>query len=295
MANTPANLMVWLGDNWYLPNKIENSEILWEGANYARGQAVMRPLLQAIPHYATWDDHDFGPNNSDKNFKFKKQSREAFMDFWANPSYGNGKDGIYTSFSYGDVNFYLLDDRWWRSSDREPAYTGLRRKINQKKRMFGKSQLNWLKDELIASKASFNIIVTGSQVLNSYTKYDCLYHFPVEYDELMSFLQDNKVNGVIFFTGDRHHSEIVRQTRDGHYTLYDVTVSPFTSGTHKVGKEANNPQRVQGTLIDEKQNFAKVSISGDEGNRKLHIEFLGVKGQKLAEWEVNQRDVSYSK
>ena len=123
MANTPADIMVWLGDNWYLPNQIDNADILWEGAGYARGQAVMGPLLKAMPHYATWDDHDFGPNNSDKDFKFKKESREAFIDFWANPFYGDGKDGIYTKFSYGDVNFYLLDDRWWRSAHR-PPYPG---------------------------------------------------------------------------------------------------------------------------------------------------------------------------
>eukprot|EP00352_Strombidinopsis_acuminata_P007057 CAMPEP_0176357246 /NCGR_PEP_ID=MMETSP0126-20121128/14631_1 /TAXON_ID=141414 ORGANISM="Strombidinopsis acuminatum, Strain SPMC142" /NCGR_SAMPLE_ID=MMETSP0126 /ASSEMBLY_ACC=CAM_ASM_000229 /LENGTH=60 /DNA_ID=CAMNT_0017710761 /DNA_START=258 /DNA_END=440 /DNA_ORIENTATION=- len=29
----------------------------------------------------TWDDHDYGKNNSDKRFKFKDQNREIFLDF----------------------------------------------------------------------------------------------------------------------------------------------------------------------------------------------------------------------
>jgi alkaline phosphatase D len=289
MANTPADFMLWLGDNWYLPNKVDRNEILWQGANFVRRQPVMHPLWKAMAHYAIWDDHDYGPNNSDKSFELKEDARKAFIDYWANPSYGEKNKGIYTMFSYGDVNFYLLDDRWWRDNDNKAEY--VRQRPNKKKLMFGKDQMKWLKDELKNSKATFNIIATGSQVLNMNNKWDCLYHYPVEYYELLGFLEDKKIRGVIFLSGDRHHSEVIRHRRNDHYTLYDVTISPFTSMVHKVGgTETGNPQRIDGTLI-EQQNYGKITITGPKGARKLHLDILGLKGEKLAEWEVSETEL----
>jgi len=100
-----------------------------------------------------------------------------------------------------------------------------------KKRMFGREQMEWLKNSLLYSTATFKIIAVGSQVLNPLSPFEKLGHFPAEYEELMNFLKDNKIDGVLFLTGDRHHSEIIKAERPGTYTLYDITVSPFTSGT----------------------------------------------------------------
>ena len=72
--------------------------------------------------------------------------------------------------------------------------------------------------------------------------------------------------------------------------MYDITVSPLTSGTHKFGgPEINNPYRVLG--IDEKQNYGRISVSGKPKERKLTVEFLGIKGDKIAEWSVGQAEL----
>jgi alkaline phosphatase D len=105
--------------------------------------------------------------------------------------------------------------------------------------------MEWLKNSLLFSTATFKIIAVGSQVLNKLSPYEKLGHFPAEYDELMNFLKDSKINGVLFLTGDRHHSEIIKTERAGTYTLYDITVSPLTSSTTIFdGPEKNNPDRV---------------------------------------------------
>ena len=73
--------------------------------------------------------------------------------------------------------------------------------------------------------------------------------------------------------------------------MYDVTNSPYTSGVGKVrGEELNNPARVAGTLV-EAQNFTKVTVSGKKNERIMTIEFLGVKGEKLGEWSVNEKEI----
>jgi alkaline phosphatase D len=289
MAKTPAAFMLWLGDNWYTREVDYMSE--W-GLNYRpsrdRSLKVLQNFWTAMPHYAIWDDHDYGPNDADKSYELKEASRKVFMNNWLNPSFGENGQGVYTKFQYSDVDFFLLDDRWFRSAD--SMKDSLNGGPNPEKRMFGFQQIDWLKNALLMSKGTFKIIVTGSQVLNPVSPFDCFRKFPAEYYELMEFLRAEKITGVVFFTGDRHHSEVIKLPRAGTYALYDVTASPLTSGTHKFGgPEKNNPYRVLG--IDEKQNFSKVTVSGAKGQRKLTVEFLGIQGDKLGEWSVVEGDL----
>jgi hypothetical protein len=51
------------------------------------------------------------------------------------------------------------------------------------------------------------------------------------------------------------------------------------------GNETNNPARMPGTLV-EAQNYARISVTGGPRERQLKVEFVGLKGDKLAEWSV---------
>ncbi|HYC28037.1 MAG TPA: alkaline phosphatase D family protein, partial [Chitinophagaceae bacterium] len=199
-------------------------------------------------------------------------------------SYGENGEGIYTKFSYSDVDFFLMDDRWFRDNDFMAAT--INGKPNPGKRMWGEKQMEWLKNALKSSLATFKIIVTGSQTLNPASPNDCLQSYPIEFNEIMDFLMQEKVNGVLFLTGDRHHSEVIKYDRQGGYSLYDITASPFTSSVGRVGQqEANNPARISGTLV-EAQNYARISITGAPRERVLKVEFIGLKGDKLGEWSI---------
>lgn len=293
MARTPASFMLWLGDNWYTREPDYYSEYgLNYRASHDRAQPILQGFLKAMPHYAIWDDHDFGPNDCDKSYHLKESSRQVFMNYWLNPSYGESGKGIYTRFVYGDAEFFLLDDRSFRSND-NMADT-INSFPNQEKRMFGPEQMDWLKNALLGSKATFKIIATGSQVLNPVSLFDCFRKFPAEYNELMSFLTIEKIDGVVFLTGDRHHSEIIRVPRTGTYPLYDITCSPLTSGTHKFfGAEARNQYRVLG--IDQKQNFGKISFTGTPAERRMKVEFIGVNGESLGDWSVTAQQLKTPK
>ena len=211
------------------------------------------------------------------------------MNYWANPSYGQNNEGIFTRFTWGDADFFLMDDRYFRSNDDMSAIAF--DKPNAEKRMWGKHQMEWLKNGLLQSSAPFKFIVTGSQTLNLASPYDCLQSYPVEFNELMDFLVSEKIGGVLFLTGDRHHSEVIRYDRVGAYSLYDITSSPLTSGVAKVGgKEKDNPGRVPGTLV-EAQNYTRISITGKKDERKLLVEFLGIKGEKLGSWSIDEKEL----
>ena len=295
MAKTPADFHVWLGDNWYT-REVDYGSVwgLNNRASHDRAQKVLQEFMAKMPQYAIWDDHDYGPNDAGKSFIYRKESRNIFKNYTLNPSYGEEGNGIYTKVSYGDVDLFLTDDRFFRSEDEVlDSINGL---PNKEKSFFGTQQMEWLKNSLLYSRAPFKIIVTGSQVLNPLNKYECMQHFPYEYNELLNFLTLQKINGVVFLTGDRHHSEVIKMTRPSLYPLYDITVSPYTSGVSKVAKspEENNPFREANTLV-EAQNFAKISFTGKKGERIMNVEFIGLKGEKLGEWGVSEKMIKSEK
>lgn len=95
------------GDTVYLDTTDYNR--IW---NHHMEQRQIEPFANIIrqrPVYATFDNHDYGPNNSDRTMIGKENSLRAFKDVFANPSYGT-KDlpGIFTTFQYGDVRWTVI-------------------------------------------------------------------------------------------------------------------------------------------------------------------------------------------
>ena len=290
MANTPADFHIWMGDNWYT-REVDYSTS-W-GLNYRvsrdRGQKVLQRLMASMPQYAIWDDHDYGPNNAGKSYILKEETRQIFKNYTLNPSYGEEGKGIYTKFSYSDVDFFLTDDRYFRS---EPQMAdSIDGKPSPTKTYFGPMQMEWLKNALLNSQATFKIIVTGSQVLNPLNKYECMRQYSYEYQELLDFITGHRINGLLIFSGDRHHSEVIKMERAGLHPIYDVTMSPYTAGVSKAaGVEEKNPYRVAGTLV-EAQNFGKISVNGKKNERVLTVHFMGIKGEKLGELFVSEKEL----
>ncbi|MBD0287457.1 MAG: alkaline phosphatase family protein, partial [Flavisolibacter sp.] len=282
MAKEKAAFMLWLGDNWYTREPDFSPWGMWYRAHRDRSMPVLQNFLKAMPQYATWDDHDYGPNDIGQSFILKETSKKIFDAYWANPSSGINGEGVYTQLSYSDVDIFVTDDRWWRSADHiQDSVNG---KPNPGKVMLGARQMEWLKNALAYSQATFKIIVVGSQVLNPLSPFDKLLNFPVEYYELMHFISDNKISGILFLTGDRHHSEVIKVDRPGTYPLFDITVSSLTAGVAGFSQaEQHSPYN---QLKIEKNNYGRFSFSGPKGQRRLLVEFIGTKGEKLGEWSV---------
>ena len=293
MATENAAFMLWLGDNWYTREVDYYSEWgLWYRAHHDRKMPVLQNFLKAMPHLAVWDDHDYGPNDIGRHYHLKENSREVFKNYWLNKSHGRNNEGIYTLYSHSDVDIFILDNRWWRSSDGWPDSVAGR--PNPEKQMFGPEQMTWLKNALLYSDATFKLIVTGSQANNPASAFDKWSRFPSEYNDFLAFLTERSINGVLFLSGDRHHSEIIKVERKGTYPLYDVTSSPLTSGTHQFApEEQHNPYRVIG--VAGKQNYSRFAVSGPKGQRKLAVQFLGVKGEPLGEWSVTEAELQTPK
>lgn len=271
------DIMLWLGDNTYL------REVDWytrtgiiHRHTHTRSTPEMQALLASRSHYAIWDDHDYGPNNSDRSFSRKALTKEAFSMFWANPSYGVADwGGITSSFEWGDAQFFLLDNRSFRTPNRKKTET---------RTILGEDQLNWLIDALVGSQATFKFVCIGGQVLNTTQMFETYANVaPEERLKLLHTIVQEGIKNVIFLDGDRHNSEVSKYESDG-ITIYDITSSPLTSGSHSHPEEPNL-LRVEGSYIGER-NFTILQLSGPRKERKLRVTSYNVQGESLWSYEI---------
>ncbi len=272
IAQQQPDLMLWLGDNFYY-REIDWNTVsgLQHRATHDRAIPELQPLLGSTHHYAIWDDHDYGPNDADKTYRLRSESLENFKLFWANQTHGTEETkGVFQRFEWNDVEFFMLDDRYYRSPNNAPN--------DSTKTMFGKEQLQWLKDALVSSTATFKIIVNGNQMLNTYSKYETFPLFDFEYKDLIRYIKQQKISGIIFLSGDRHYAELLCDNDKNFYPLYDFTSSSLTAGLNNKPDE-NNDTRVQGTVVSDSHNFGMLRFSGPRKNRKVILECYDIQGK----------------
>ena len=251
-SHKPA-FMLWLGDHIYLREAdIHSPTGIAYRYRHVRRFPPLQNLLRGTHHVAIWDDHDYGPNNYNRSWIFKDMALQQFQRYWANPSYGlNELPGIFTVVSYGDVDFFLLDDRFYRDDEKSP---------NQpEKGMFGKEQLDWLKNALLASTATFKIVAGGSQFFDGQPDAEGWHHFPHERETFVEWFRTAKPKGILFLSGDRHLTKLLRYDENVPYPLYELTCSPLTSGAVDSWREKPVPWAIQDTIVG-KRNFCSLSF-----------------------------------
>ncbi len=275
------DFMLWLGDNVYL------REVDWftksgmiKRYTHTRSLPELQPLLAHTHHYAIWDDHDFGPNNSDRSFIHKDKAREVFQLFWANPTYGlDGQRGITSYFQWGDVDFFLLDNRYFRAPNNCRTCNCT---------ILGEEQLNWLIEALSSSHAPFKMVAIGGQVLTTEEHYETYINIcPEERTRLLARIAAEGIQNVVFLTGDRHFTELSVYTNESGNAVYDLTVSPLTSG-HARYTDQDNALRVDGTAVFER-NYAILTLRGPRTERMLHIQVKNTEGALIWEYEIHSQ------
>jgi alkaline phosphatase D len=163
--------------------------------------------------------------------------------------------------------------------------------------MLGTPQLQWLEDGLVSSNAAFKVVALGNQVLNPLNPLEGMANYGTEQGEMLDWIRDRRIDGVLFLSGDRHHSELIRLDRPGSYPLYDYTSSAFTSGPHVIRRddpEFANPNRVAGTLLEE-HGFGALRFEGPPSDRKVVMRAFDRTGRVKWERAVSRQEISFRK
>ncbi len=264
------DLFLWLGDSVYYQSSAEewkSTQAMERRWSVQRAKPKLQALLASVPQYAIWDDHDFGPNNGDSSYSLRSESKRIFQSYWANPQAAG--EGIYYSFRWGRVEFFMLDTRYGRS-----PLTGVQ------KNLLSAAQWQWLEQALLASTADFKVLVSGMQVLADYHKFESWSQYPEERQRLLSFLEQHQLGGILFFSGDRHFAEVIRCEEEVPYPLYDFTSSPLAAGLGTALADSQVPQRVPGTLAVT-ENFGLMEFHYHNEEPFLSFQFYDAYGQAL--------------
>jgi alkaline phosphatase D len=216
------DMFLWLGDNVYADTDQRGALV----DLYGRGRVVERlePLLRSTPQLATWDDHDFGYNNSDGLNPFKDESLQVFRNFWANPASGEADNaGVYFKQHYGGVDFFVLDGRYHRDP--------IDKTDDAAKTMLGARQKAWLKRELKASRTPFKVLAIGGgwSCAENEKGGDSWGVYLTERNEIFDFIRDEGIGGGVCISGDSHMGELncIPRSGQGGYDLYDFCSSPL--------------------------------------------------------------------
>ena len=270
IASHSLTAFLLLGDNVYIDNPTRPA--VQKYCYYRRqSRPEFREFSSSTPIYAIWDDHDFttddgwgGPEINKPEWKIPVW--RLFCNNWNNPYYGGGErqPGCWFDFSIGDVDFFMLDGRYYRTNPR-----------SKNPSMLGPIQKEWLLKKLKSSTATFKVIAspvpwafgTKPGSLDTWEGYS------KEREEIFSFLAKNRIDGVILISADRHRSDVWKIERENSYTLYDFESSKLTNiHTHKL---------IPGALFgyNEKCSFGLLFFDTTKPDPELSYQIINIDNQ----------------
>ena len=269
IGKSRPSVLFMLGDNMYSDDP--ESRQMQRFCYYRRQSSLsFRKLVARTQVYSIWDDHDFGTNDCSggpeiNSPAWKVPVWNVYRQNWANPGYGGGlqQPGCWYDFYAGDIHFIMLDGRYYRH--------------RKDKTMLGPAQKAWLKKTLLSSVGTFKVM--ASPVPWDYrTKgdsKDTWNGFQEERTEIFNFLIENRIEGVLLISADRHRSDAWKIDRPGAYPLYEFNSSRLTNNhTHKTMKEAI-------FSYNRKQSFGLVEFDTTAADPTVSYTVISIDGEKI--------------
>jgi alkaline phosphatase D len=139
----------------------------------------------------------------------KRAARKAFFE--SSPRFPDGKR-LYRTLNFGrTVELFIMDQRAHRANQPcNDATAPPCADLYQPRAFLGRTQLDWLKKRLSASRATWKVManevtIMPTMVLNgAFVAYDSWQGYPLEREELLTHIRDKQIQDVVFVTGDIH-------------------------------------------------------------------------------------------
>ncbi|MDO1514232.1 alkaline phosphatase D family protein [Maribacter confluentis] len=287
IVDSKPNVWIWGGDNIYA----DTDDMSLLRAMYDAQQAVpgYSKLVNVTEVLGTWDDHDYGLNDGGLEYTSKDKSQQEFWNFMRVPMQSplRTQKGVFRTKDFnmdqGSIKIIILDTRYFRTPLTPDHETKKRIKPNEYGigTILGEGQWVWLENELLHSKADFNIIVSSIQFLSREHGFETWGNFPHEVDRLEQTIVKSKAKGVVLLSGDRHISEFSRKSLDGmEYPLIDFTSSGLTH-TYRGFTGEPNPYRVGKVIFTESFGLLNFNFKA----KKIDFQIVGDGGVVLEKME----------
>lgn len=294
------DLFIYLGDNIYGDTKDmnvlrEKYEMLGEKDEFQKLRASTRVV-------SIWDDHDYGWNDAGKEYEFKAESKEIFMDFWQVPddSARRQHEGIYGVHRFQanerTVQVILLDTRTFRDrlkvntkpipKDFKNAYQP---DADPDKTLLGAEQWEWL-ESVFREPADLRIVCSSIQFGHEYNGWESWTNLPGEQQKMIDLIKEAEAEGVMFVSGDVHWGEVSKREFDSQYPLYDVTASGLTEEWYNV-----EPNKFRVGEAYRENHFGVIDIDWSQDDPAITFQIIGLDGMAHVEHDLRLSELQLEK
>jgi hypothetical protein len=263
------DLFLSSGDLFYgdvIDNSLDTFTDLYGGSLRRPAQAAM---FSGVPLAYTWDDHDYGPNDSGGDSPSRAAALYSYRELV--PHYELALAGpdapITQAFTIGRVRFILTDTRSARSAPSDGTTPGT---------MLGVEQLAWFLDELEDSAKTHAAVVWVSSVpwiSETAAGSDDWGGYPEERAAIADFISTKDIDNLVMIAGDAHMVAI----DDGTNNRYAADGEPSFPVMHAAALD--RPGSIKGGPYSEGAfpgagQFGLLTVV-DDGGDQVTVELIG--------------------
>lgn len=243
-AREDLDFFALLGDTMYSSGTrvLDGFRVRW---TRNLGNGGYRALRQNTSVLATWDDHEVANNWDPETIEdsILQMASQTFFESLPIRRHPTAPDRIWRSTRWGKTaEVFILDSR----SERRPST-----RLRGDAQYLSRAQMDWLKGGLAASPCPFKIILNSVPITNFPSVFDVVSNDRWEgyweaRQEILSFIDGERIEGVLWLSGDFHFASAGR-------------VSPAGSGAGAsaieflVGPGAQEPNPLWAALVDDPQ------------------------------------------
>lgn len=258
LKNAPTYTFM-IGDNVYADTlaqaigksfvfKFATEDVLWNRYVQTFNTVSYYRAPRLTPTLAIWDDHDYGFNNGDETYPYKKESLKVFETFYGlNDKVQASKvktpvlekiGGAGYIFKAFGQSFVFMDNRTFRS---EPSKLGKDTETH-----LGTGQVFRIMNSLKDNNPAW--FIKGDQFFGAYHKFESYEaNHPNDFKRFLQQLKDKK-NRVFFVSGDRHLNELMKIENEATgYETFELTSSAIHASIYpNAWKKNPNPRQIHG-------------------------------------------------
>jgi alkaline phosphatase D len=268
---------IFLGDNIYKDSIIIDDKIL--EYNKLGENIDYRTLRKKSQIFATWDDHDYGINDSGEEYPTKKESQREFLKFFYPKEVEEKmkKEGIYSSeminFNKLKIHIIILDTRYFRTKLKKKFifFGGYAPNFDETATILGSTQWQWLESEL-GKESDVKIIVSSIQFYNEDHPFEKWGNFPLEKKKLLSLLDQTPSKQNLFLSGDRHISESFVFQTPASRQLYEITSSPLNKELPIKLHFPSRIDRLGDVLMD--SSFGNIIVTDEKNTYTFQFQYI---------------------
>lgn len=266
---------VCVGDFHYGDNFVDDVDDYRQVFDVQLTQPAQAALYATVPIAYVWDDHDYGPDNSDREAASRGAAMLAYREYVPHYDVAGPETAIYQAFSIGTIRVILTDARSARDPHQVPDTAA--------KSMLGVEQRDWLLDELVDSSSSHDLVIwvnpvpwvdqpkAGGDSWSGYTHERAI---------IADHIADNGIDNLVMVAGDAHMVAI----DDGTHTNYSSTGGSgfpliHVAALDRPGSTKGGPY-TQGPIAGG-GHFGLVDVTPNDSELEVELSAMNWRGERL--------------